>query len=134
MRDAAALLAAAEAEAGRTRKTWVSVDALRLLLAGLPESPMAEADTVLGLGAQAWHDTAVRYFRGLGAIAHVDDKRDTVASLRAIALFYRGEGPLVEHVVRNADGTLTVLRPSPDDPAPAPPRRTPLSDAAPGNP
>jgi hypothetical protein len=66
-----------------------------------------------------------------GAIAHVDDKRDTVASLRAIALFYRGEGPLVEHVVRNADGTLTVLRPSPDDPAPAPPRRTPLSDAAP---
>ena len=70
---------------------------------------------------------------GLGAIAHVDDKRDTVANLRAIALFYRGEGPLVEHVVRNADGTLTVLRPSPDDRRPRRPSH-PLSDAAPGNP
>jgi hypothetical protein len=66
--------------------------------------------------------------RGLGDVYKRQDQQ------RAIARFYRGEGPLVEHVVRNPDGSLTVVRPGPDDPAPPPPRRMPLTDAAPGNP
>ena len=115
-------------------KSWLSLTDIEAVLSALPSVAAGQPDTVRGLNAQDWCDTAARYFQGLGAIAHTDNKAATVDQHRAIALFYRGEGPLVEHVVRNADGTLTVLRPSPDDPAPAPPRRTPLSDAASGNP
>ena len=130
MIDLETALAALNQKAAQNGKTWLPVSDIEAVLRAQP----AQGATVSGLDAQGWFSMARRLWMGLGAIAHTDDKAATVAQQRAIARFYRGEGPLVEHVVRNPDGTLTVVRPGPDDPAPPPPRRMPLTDAAPGNP
>jgi hypothetical protein len=120
MKDAQALLAAAEADAAARGKGWVTLDTLRAALAALPPQPPPlppPPPTVHGLDAQGWYDTALRYHRILHAIAHTHGHGVTADWLQYQALVALGEEVPTRALAIDGTGYTIYL---PD--APRPPR------------
>jgi hypothetical protein len=95
MQDAAALLAAAEADAAARGKAWVRLDTLRAALSALPDvapPPAAPQPELLdGMPPAEWRLLALRFWRGLQIIVRTHGSSLTLEWAKMQALHYLGK-------------------------------------------